>query len=118
MKKERPFKEKPEWVHFGIGNIFLIFLGGIADDLVSRGIMDTGIICAKTFDTDIIDKIYTPHDNLCLGVILHKDGSMDKRVIGSLAECVKARREDTAGCNILIFWLKLSEALLMIHLKC
>ena len=28
-------KEKPEWVHFGIGNIFLIFLGGIADDLIT-----------------------------------------------------------------------------------
>ena len=27
-------KEKPCWVHFGIGNIFRIFLGGIADTLL------------------------------------------------------------------------------------
>lgn len=96
-------KEKPEWVHFGIGNIFRIFLGGIADDLITQGLMDTGIICAETFDTDIIDKIYTPYDNLCLGVILNKDGSMDKRVIGSLAECVKARKDDGTG------WARLKE---------
>lgn len=96
-------KEKPTWVHFGIGNIFRIFLGGIADELIAKGLMDTGIICAETFDTDIIDKIYAPYDNLCLGVILHKDGSMDKRVIGSLAECVKAVKDDKAG------WARLKE---------
>ena len=30
-------KEKPCWVHFGIGNIFRIFLGGIADTLLEKG---------------------------------------------------------------------------------
>ena len=35
--------EEPRWVHFGIGNIFRIFLGSIADDLIARGLMDTGI---------------------------------------------------------------------------
>lgn len=100
---QKKTKENPGWVHFGIGNIFRIFLGGMADDLITQGLMDTGIICAETFDTDIIDKIYVPHDNLCLGVILHKDGGMDKRVIGSLAECVKARRDDSIG------WARLKE---------
>lgn len=96
-------KESPRWVHFGIGNIFRIFLGGIADDLIARGRMDTGITCVEAFDYDIVDQIYAPHDNLCLGVTLHKDGTMDKRVIGSLAECMKAKSDDAAS------WERLKE---------
>lgn len=29
-------KEAPGWVHFGIGNIFRVFIGGIADDFWKR----------------------------------------------------------------------------------
>ena len=29
-------KASPEWVHFGIGNIFRIFIGGIADSLIEH----------------------------------------------------------------------------------
>ena len=31
-------KEAPGWVHFGIGNIFRIFIGGIADGLLEEGV--------------------------------------------------------------------------------
>ena len=36
-------KEAPVWVHFGIGNIFRIFIGGIADSLLEQGLSDKGI---------------------------------------------------------------------------
>ena len=62
--------KEPEWVHFGIGNIFRIFIGGIADGLLEEGAMDRGITCVETFDYDVVDKIYRPHDNLGLSVIL------------------------------------------------
>ena len=88
--RERTLAE-PRWVHFGIGNIFRIFIGGIADKLLEDGRMDTGIICAEAYDFEIVDKIYKPHDCLCLGMTLHKDGAVDQRVIGSLAEAVKAK---------------------------
>ncbi len=87
--RERTLAE-PRWVHFGIGNIFRIFIGGIADKLLEDGRMNTGIICAEAYDFEIVDKIYRPHDCLCLGMTLHKDGTVDQRVIGSLAEAVKA----------------------------
>ena len=92
----RRTKEAPVWVHFGIGNIFRIFIGGIADRLVSGGMLDKGITCAETFDFDIVDKIYRPYDNLVLAVTIHEDGHKDKRVLGSLTEALKAKPGDAA----------------------
>ena len=82
-------KEKPCWVHFGIGNIFRIFLGGIADTLLEKGLLDRGITCVETYDFEVVDKIYKPYDNLALSVVLNNDGSRDYKVLGSLAEAVK-----------------------------
>lgn len=91
--------KEPEWVHFGIGNIFRIFIGGIADGLLEEGAMDRGITCVETFDYDVVDKIYRPHDNLGLSVILNGDGTRDYKVIGSLAEAVKAQSSDPKQWN-------------------
>ena len=83
----------PAWVHFGIGNIFRIFIGSIADRLLEEGYMDTGISCAETFDEEIVDKIYRPYDNLVLSVILRNDGTQDRKVFGCFAEAVKASED-------------------------
>ena len=87
-------RQEPGWVHFGIGNIFRIFIGGIADGLLEEGAMDRGITCVETFDYDVVDKIYKPYDNLALSVILHGDGTREYKVLGSLAEAVKAQSSD------------------------
>lgn len=87
-------KKEPVWVHFGIGNIFRVFIGGIADGLLEEGVMDHGITCVETFDYDVVDKIYQPYDNLGLNVILHGNGTREYKVIGSLAEAVKAQASD------------------------
>lgn len=87
-------KKEPVWVHFGIGNIFRVFIGGIADGLLEEGVMDRGITCVETFDYDVVDKIYQPYDNLGLNVILHGNGTREYKVIGSLAEAVKAQAPD------------------------
>lgn len=47
----------------------------------------------ETFDSDVVDKIYRPYDNLVLAVTLKADGSTDKKVLGSLAEAIKAQSE-------------------------
>lgn len=96
-------RKNPQWAHFGIGNIFRIFVGGIADKLISTGNMDRGITCIEAFDYDVVDKIYTPYDNLALAVILHGDGSMERRVLGALSEAVKARSGDPAA------WARMKE---------
>ena len=45
----------------------------------------------ETFDYDVVDKIYDPYDNLGLSVILHGDGTREYKVVGALAEAVKAQ---------------------------
>jgi len=87
----------PRWAHFGIGNIFRIFVGSIADNLLRAGLMDRGITCIETFDYDVVDKIYAPYDNLALAVILNADGTTQKRVLGPLSEAVKAQSADPAA---------------------
>ena len=96
-------KANPLWVHFGIGNIFRIFVGGIADRLLREGTMDRGITCVETFDYDVVDKIYDPFDNLALSVILNADGTTEKRVLGALSEAVKAQSADAAA------WARMKE---------
>ncbi len=96
-------KQEPKWVHFGIGNIFRIFIGGIADGLLEEGVMDQGIICVETFDYDLVDKIYKPYDNLGLSVLLHGDGTREYKVLGSMAEAVKAQS------SVLGQWNRLKE---------
>ena len=80
----------PRWVHFGIGNIFRFFIGGIADELLEKELMSTGIVCLETFDEEVVDKIYRPFDNLVLAVTLFGDGTTKEKVLAPLTEAHKA----------------------------
>lgn len=92
-------RKAPVWVHFGVGNIFRIFIGGIADQLIENGESNKGIICAETFDYDIVNKIYDPYDNLVLAVTLKADGSTSKKVLGSLSEAIPANSKNSGSWN-------------------
>ena len=92
-------KKDPVWVHFGIGNIFRIFMGDIADRLISDGEIGHGITCVETFDYEVVDKVYAPHDNLALCVTLLNDGTNVQKVIGSLSESLAVRPDDKAAMN-------------------
>ncbi len=83
-------EQAPAWVHFGAGNIFRGFIAKLQQDLLEQGLAHTGIVAADTFDYDIIDKIYTPFDTMTLMVSLLPDGSMDKEVIASVAQGLRA----------------------------
>src|SRR5699024_5433892 len=45
---------------------------------------------------DIIDKIYTPFDNLTMMVTLNPDGTTSREIIGSVAEGLRADASDAA----------------------
>ena len=86
-------KENPTWIHFGAGNIFRAFPAAVLEGMLNRGEADTGVIVAEGFDYDIIDMAYRPYDDLSLLVVLKADGSIEKRVVGSVAESLKADTE-------------------------
>ena len=83
-------EKAPTWVHFGAGNIFRGFIAKLQQDLLDEGLVEGGIVAADTFDYDIIDKIYTPFDCMTLMVSLLPDGSMEKEVIASIAQGLRA----------------------------
>ena len=87
--KENTLKN-PKWLHFGAGNIFRAFIGKMEQTLIEKGLEDTGIIVAESFDTEIIDKAYIPFDNLTLLVTLYKNGEFKNEIIGSIVDTVKA----------------------------
>lgn len=82
--------DAPTWLHFGPGNIFRAFPAAILNDALNTGQYDRGVIVATTHGYESIDKIYDPYDNLCLYVSLHADGSIEKKVIGSITEALRA----------------------------
>ena len=45
---------------------------------------------AESFDYEIIDKAYRPYDNLSLLVCLKSTGDIEKKVIASVTESLKA----------------------------
>lgn len=81
---------EPVWLHFGAGNIFRGFIAAAQQELLNTGAADRGISVADSFDFDIIDKIYRPHDNLSIKVTLNPDGTTSREIIGSVAESLKA----------------------------
>ena len=77
--------ENPVWVHFGAGNIFRIFIAGLQQRLLDAGEAKAGIIAVETFDNEVVEKIYVPHDSMTLAVSLRPDGGIDKAINASIA---------------------------------
>ena len=83
-------RENPTWVHFGAGNIFRAFHAAVLNDALNSGKYDRGVIVAESFDYEIIDKVYRPYNNLSLFVSLKSSGTVEKKVIASVTESLKA----------------------------
>jgi len=82
-------KSHPTWIHFGAGNIFRAFPAAVQQELLNKGLEDSGIIVAEGYDYEIIDQMYQPHDNLSLLVTLKSNGTIEKTVIASIVESLK-----------------------------
>ena len=78
--------QRPVWIHFGAGNIFRAFQANVVQNLLNRGIMDTGLIAAEGYDYEIIEKSNRPHDNLSVLATLKADNTVEKTVVGSIME--------------------------------
>lgn len=90
--------QRPEWVHFGAGNIFRAFIAALDQTLLNEGLADTGIVAAEGFDPETLDAAYRPFDNLCVSATLCADGRIQKTIIGSVVRTLGMDRgtEDLA----------------------
>jgi fructuronate reductase len=79
-------KNNPEWLHFGAGNIFRAFPAVLSQTLLNDKLINTGIICCDVYDEEIIEKIFTPYDNLSIVVTLNSDGKKNKEIVASVTE--------------------------------
>ncbi|AFK85189.1 MULTISPECIES: mannitol dehydrogenase family protein [Thermoanaerobacterium] len=95
--------KRPTWIHFGAGNIFRGFIAMLKQTLLNKGLTDTGIIAVESYDFEVYEKIYKPYDNLGLRVIMNADGTLEREVVGSIADIVIADPSNEAQ------WAKLND---------
>ncbi|MCL2557855.1 MAG: mannitol dehydrogenase family protein [Treponema sp.] len=79
----------PQWIHFGAGNIFRAFPSALAQELLEKGLLRTGAIAVSGRNGQAIDKGFAPFDDLSLLTILKADGSIERKVIASIARSIK-----------------------------
>lgn len=81
-------KSNPEWVHFGGGNLYRCFHAKVAQELINKGELNTGVIVVKTFGEDLIKEFYNQFDNRSLTVTMQADGRFEKDLVASTAEAL------------------------------
>lgn len=77
-------KENPVWLHFGAGNIFRAFQANVVETLLNDGTLDRGLIAVGGHEA--MEKLFQPHDNYTVLVTLKANGTIDKTIVGSIAE--------------------------------
>lgn len=90
-------KENPFWIHFGAGNLFRAFHANVVQNMLNNGDLDRGLIVAEGFDYEIVEKMYEPHDNLGIVATLKADGTIEKTVVGSVAESLPLDSQNEAA---------------------
>ena len=79
-------RKAPVWLHFGAGNLFRALIANLSQRLLDQREAVQGIIAVGGMNDEVIEKIYRRHNNLGIFVRLHADTSLEKIVIGSIAE--------------------------------
>ena len=74
-------KANPAWLHFGAGNIFKALHGMAAQRLLNEGVLDKGIIAVERRDNG-----GEKFDDLAVVVTLKASGSVEKNILGAMAE--------------------------------
>lgn len=76
----------PQWAHFGPGNIFRAHIARAHQELLNKGLFQTGIVSFAGRGSETPASAYAPYDNLSLCVLLKADGTMEKHLVASVAE--------------------------------
>lgn len=79
-------RQQPTCCTLGRATLFRAFPAVLAQRLLNAGETDTGVLCCEAYDTDAVTQFLRPYDDLTLSVSLLADGSMEKEVVGSIAQ--------------------------------
>jgi fructuronate reductase len=90
-------REAPVWVHFSSGNLFKGYHSVLAQRIIEGGASGRGVIAVEPFDYEIIRRVYAPHDNLGLQVVMKANGDLEKQVVAGVAEAIAADSADAAA---------------------
>ena len=90
-------RKRPIWVHFGGGNLFRAFHAVIAQKLLNKNEMESGIIVAETYDEEVIQKVYKRDNDRHLSVVMKADNTFDKELIASVGESVYYNKDNKNG---------------------
>ncbi len=77
-------KEEPYWLHFGAGNIFRAFQANVVEQLLNEGVLERGIIAVGGHEA--MEQLFWPHDNYTVLATLKADGTVEKTIVGGVAE--------------------------------
>jgi fructuronate reductase len=83
-------RESPTWIHIAPGNLYAAEIAPIQQALLESGAVGEGIIGMETWDEEIVDKIYRPHDNLRLSIVMFPKGDNQISLIASTADSLYA----------------------------
>lgn len=74
-------RANPTWLHFGAGNIFKALHGMAAERMLNEGVLDKGIIAVERMNHGGEN-----YDDLAVVVTLKANGSVEKNILGAIAE--------------------------------
>ena len=80
----RRTRSAPFWVHFGAGNLFRAFQANVIQELLDKKVLDKGVVAVG--DRETMEALSHPHDDHSVHVTLKADGTIEKTIIGSVAE--------------------------------
>ena len=83
-------KDSPTWIHIAPGNLYVAEIAPIQQALLELGAVMEGIIVMETWDGEIVDKIYRPHDNLRLCIVMPPKGDNQITLVASTGDTLYA----------------------------
>ena len=100
---------QPRWIHLGAGNLFRTFHAEVAQRLLDKGLLDRGLVVADLRHPDAVEKVWHPFDNDVLEVVMLPDGTLEKRVIASVAASLFAHPSRPADYEQLLRYFESPE---------
>lgn len=88
-------KVKPQWVHFGGGNLYRCLHAKVAQDLLNQNLTKTGIIVIERANGHKNESIYKKNKNKSLTVSMSSDGTNTKELIASTAGAFFLDKDDS-----------------------